>query len=440
MAALIYPVVNYDTLVTDLARNATATIAKSTLLLPDNGSTMPLSMSWVELKRRIYAVVQSVSPIFPRLWQNLEVGDAANNIGELTEYPQALADIRNQVPPGEFSAAQTRLDASWRQTNIFELAERRVFLIIRDAMIAAGGPLFQSLALLDQPPTADGMVFQSAEGQTLRGIITAYNAAIKQPDTAVLSNHELTIDRRQRQGESFTEFIAEKETLYAEAVRNGRVYPDYQKVETIIRNMLPMYDDIVDKYDAQFSTDQERTMATLKAYLVMRADRVESTAATRAPLRAAGGRALETEAAATSTSTDLTTEDIQSFLASAMPSGRAHRDLTADQLLKHVKINDALKELGYTHTERSTNTPSTNGNQKKPKPGNGGPPSTTTRATPPQNVDLSTATYSSCFTHGFYARPGIGHTGAQCKTFTGPENKRMATASNTMGGNMKVIL
>ena len=435
MAALIYPVVNYDTLVTDLARNATATIAKSTLLLPDNGTTMPLSMAWVELKRRIYAVVQSVAPIFPRLWLNLEIGDAANNIGELTEYPQILADLRNQVPPGEFSAAQTRLDAAWRQTNIFELAERRVFLIIRDAMIAAGGPLFQSLALIDQAPTADGMVFQSAEGQTLRGIITSYNAAIKMPDTAVLSNHELTIDRRQRQGESFTEFIAEKETLYAEAVRNGRIYPDYQKVETIIRNMLPMYDDIVDKYDAQFSTDQERTMTTLKAFLVMRADRVESTAATRAPLRTAGGRAMETEAAtASTTSTDFSTEDIQNFLAST--SGHAH--LTADQLLTHVKINDALKELGYTHKERSTNPLPTNGNQKKPKPTHGRPPPTTTRTPPPQNVDLSTATY--CFTHGFYARPGIGHTGAQCKTFTGPENKRKATASNTMGGNMKVIL
>jgi hypothetical protein len=112
--------------------------------------------------------------------------------------------------------------------------------------------------------------------------------------------------------------------------------------------------------------------------------------------------------------------------------------LTADQLLKHVKINDALKELGYHRSDKPIMPPA-NGNQRKAKPGAGGAsPAAPSRAPSNQGIDLSGATY--CYTHGFYTRPGTGHTGEQCKYFKGPDAKRKATATNPMGGSMKVTV
>lgn len=440
MAGLIVPFVDYTQVVNDLARTILATITKSTLLLPDNGSTIPLSIAYVEWKRRVYAVAQSAAAIFPLLWQNLEVGGAANAIGVLTPYPQALTDILNQVPPGELSAAQARQAAQWSQINSFEVAQRRVFYILRDAMIESGGPWYRSLALINQPATADGTVFQSAEGQTLRGIIVAYNAAIKAPDAAVLGNHEATIERRQRQGENFTEYIAEKENLYAEAVRNGRTYPDYKKIETIINNMLPMYDEIIDKFDSEFTIDAERTLLAFKTFMVARASRVETTAATRAPLRTPGGRAMETGTNPTPDSASeahtISADDITQFLGLSINATNTGGppSVTADQLLKHIKINDALKEMGYYHRKDKSSTPSNT--QRNAKTSATGTTPRTPRTSTGTGTDLSSATY--CFTHGYYANPAYGHTGLECKTFAGPDNKRKATGKNTMGGSMKV--
>jgi len=426
---------NYKEIVSDMAETTKRTITDSKLLFPGTDSTAPLAIKYVELKRLIYEIARGLLTFFPRIYQNLEGAGAVAAIGALTAYPAGLQAII--TAGGVFNADQARQDQLWRQQNSFELAEIRCFHILRDAMITAGGPLFSNLGLVDQDPTADGTIYRGAEGQTLRGIIVAYDAAIAKPDTDTLNSQAATLTRRQRQGETFTEYFADKAQLFEEARLNGRAYADYQKVAFIKDGLLSIYNEIIDKFDSEFSLDPQRTLVNLKTFMVGRAFRVELTDAARAPHRPAGGRAMETAAIhSENEDTSFSTEDIQQFLAAVMPNRPGGpTSLTADQLLKHVKINDALKELGYHRSDKPVAKPAApSANPKKAK--TGASPAAT--RTPSTGIDLSTATY--CYTHGFYTRPGTGHTGEQCKYFVGPDAKRKATATNPMGGSMKVTV